>query len=189
MEFSCMSFWEAHNPLSTRHMTWLKGLREESMKAKTGVLSARKWPHMTTLYSDSTRRRVWKTLHSGNAMPRKPLEKLKRKHSPVGLEWPLDMYWRLLSAVFWDRESPYSNARSKSHRFSQVASRDLCKFPSLFQALARGFVAAVLLCTFLKLFLRCQVFQDRYLVGLKYDRTARFQCSMRANKNKKNLKI
>ena len=91
-------------------------------ESKNRSVKWRRWPHMTTFSSDSTRRRVWKTLHSGDAMPRKPLENSKRKHSPVGLEWPLDMYWRLLSAVFWDRESPYSNARSKSHRFSQWRS-------------------------------------------------------------------
>ena len=115
---SWMSLWEAHNPLSTCHMTWLKWLREESGKVKTGVLSARKWPHMTTRSSDSTRRRVWK--HSTAEM--QCLESHSRgqsEHSPVGLERPLDMYCRLLSAVFWDRESPYSNARSKSHRFTQ----------------------------------------------------------------------
>ena len=74
-------------------------------------------------------------------------------------------------------------------RVTGLASEDLCKFPSLCQALVRCFVAAVLLCTFLKLFLRRQVFQDRCLLRLKYDRTASFQCSMRANKNKKHLKI
>ena len=99
-------------------------------------------------------------------MPRKPLEKSKKSTHQSGL----NDRWICTE----DSSALYLEARKAliqmpDQRATGLASEDMCEFPSLYQALVRCFVAAVLLCTFLKLFLRRQVFQDRCLLRLKSD--------------------
>ena len=119
-------------------------------------------------------------------MPRK----VSRNQSESTHQWGFNDRWICTedsSALYF--ETRKALIQMPDQRVTGLASEDMCKFPSLYQALVRCFVAAVLLCTFLKLFLRRQVFQDRFLLRLKSDRSARFQRNMRADTNKMYLKF
>ena len=146
MEFSCMSHWETHNPLSAPHAQTY-GTAWRTVKSKDLGLCARGWPLMKTLLLNSTRCRAWKhfTTNMQCNASKKHFKKSKAKT-------PASRAWMTAGCVLKTRQCCVVRQTSlmelPDQRVFGLASEYLCKFSSMFQAMLRSFIAAVLLCTF-----------------------------------------
>ena len=102
-------------------------------------------------------------------------------------------YWEKVAAILSFLQTPVAKETTKIDiEFFRVRIACLPKILTKIEANEGGrtkYWVTVLLCKFLKLFLRRQVFQDRCLLRLTSNRTARFKCNMRANTNKTNRKF